>query len=426
MTTSIAERSLNGQRPSDTAPDGASTAASPPAAVASAPLSVCMVSDDFLPGATGVGTHVQTVSRHLAARGHRVTVITTRRPGEPEREQWQGVSVHRVPTIRVAGFDQAVPASALLAELLTEAQPDIVHQHYLGLMMLRTIKVCERLGLPQIYTYHMTEDHLTQPWFMRPWRGLIARQILRSVNRMDAVISVSAGIAATLPGKGITPPVTVISNPVDFPDPTTVTPAARDGDFIVMYAGRLEPEKNLTLLLRGFAILAKQHPRALLWIAGRGSQQAALEALARAHGVASQVRFLGFLGAAELASRYAACDVFVLPSWVETQGLVALEAMWFGKPVLVSKAVASASDLVDDGINGWQIDAVDPADLARRLAGLNPGSPGTSRTPTIDVASKLRSLRLTPAAVLHDLVAAYRRSLGGRGTVSKIFTPPTA
>jgi glycosyltransferase involved in cell wall biosynthesis len=373
------------------------------------PLSICMVSDDFMPHATGVGTHLQVVCRHLVARGHRVTVVTTRRRGEPEREHWQGVDVHRVPTVRVAGFDQAIPSRARLHRILDEVRPDVVHLHYLGLMMLRTMAVARERALPLVYTYHMTEDHLTQPWFMRPFRPLIARQIVRAVNRMDWVISVSEGIAATLPGKGITRSVTTISNPVEFPDPTQVTPARRDGDFVVLFAGRLEPEKNLPLLIRGFALLAERRPSAVLWIAGRGSQRAALQALASKLGVLSRVRFLGFLDVPGLAARYAACDVFVLPSWVETQGLVALEAMWNGKPVLVSKAIASAEELVTPGVNGWCIDATDHTSLGTKLVEM---AASPVECVSMGRAARARVSGLTADQLVPRLEQTYRRVAG--------------
>src|SRR5665647_795170 len=60
------------------------------------PLSICMVSDDFLPAATGVGVHLKLVAPELARRGHQVCVITSRRKGEPAIEQWQGVTIYRV------------------------------------------------------------------------------------------------------------------------------------------------------------------------------------------------------------------------------------------------------------------------------------------------------------------------------------------
>ena len=72
-------------------------------------LSICMVSDDFLPAMTGVGIHLKLVAPELARRGHQVSVITTRRAGEPEVDQWEGVTIFRVFTLKAYGFYQALP-----------------------------------------------------------------------------------------------------------------------------------------------------------------------------------------------------------------------------------------------------------------------------------------------------------------------------
>ena len=57
--------------------------------------SICLVTDDFVPASTGVGFHAQQVGQELARRGHRVSVITTRRRGEPDRDTWNGITVDR-------------------------------------------------------------------------------------------------------------------------------------------------------------------------------------------------------------------------------------------------------------------------------------------------------------------------------------------
>src|SRR5881394_2788466 len=64
-------------------------------------LNICMTSDDVHPAATGVGIHVQNISRELAKRGHRISILTTRRPGEPEQETWEGVRLYRLFTLKV-------------------------------------------------------------------------------------------------------------------------------------------------------------------------------------------------------------------------------------------------------------------------------------------------------------------------------------
>ena len=378
-------------------------------------LSICMLSEDFLPGATGVGTHLQAICPELVARGHRVAVITTRRPGEPEREVWQGVQVFRVATVKLFGFYQALASARTIGAIFDEVRPDLVHHHYLGLLLLRGMRAASQRGLPQVYTYHMTEDHLTQPLPMRPLRGLLAREIVRRCNRMDLVISVSRNLARTLPAKGITAPVSYISNPVNFPDISQVEPAPRDAGFVVMFAGRLNPEKNLPLLLRGFAALRHTVPDASLWIAGEGAERQALEKVCLRLGIASQVRFLGFLDRASLAARYAACDVFVLPSLVETQGLVAMEAMRFGKPVIVARSVVSADELVDEGASGFIVDHADASQLGERLLRL---ATDAGLRLSMGEAGRHRSESFGPEQVLPVVEEVYSRVLRShpRGT----------
>ncbi|MCU7369790.1 glycosyltransferase [Paucibacter sp. O1-1] len=369
------------------------------------PLSICMLSDDFLPGATGVGTHLQAVAGHLSRRGHRISIITSRRPGEPEQEVWRGVQVYRVPTLKLFGFYQALPSGAEIERLLRKIRPDVVHHHYLGVMLLRALKVCKRLGLKQVYTYHMTEDHLTQPLPMRPFRRIIVRKIVSICNRVDLLISVSKNLAEQLPAKGIHTPVHFISNPVDFADPQSVEPMVREAGFVVMFAGRLNPEKNIPFLLRSFALMLKRVTDAQLLIAGAGADLDALQRQCAALGIQERVKFLGFLNHDLLARYYAACDVFVLPSWVETQGLVAMEAMWFAKPIVVARSVVSATELVDEGVNGFLVEPENDQELADRLVQL---SADAGLRAALGAAGRRKSTQYEAESVVDLMESSYR------------------
>lgn len=371
-------------------------------------LRICMVSDDFLPAATGVGTHLQLVSALLVSRGHRVLVLTTRRPGEAAFEVWNGVEVHRVPTFKVFGFYQGVPSLQTISTLFKNFAPDIVHFHYLSVMMLRALKAADRLDLPKVYTYHMTEDHLTQPLLMRPFRASIAKYIVRLCNQADLVISVSRTLAAQLPGRGIRTPIRYISNPVSFPPSEGVLAIRSGASFTIMFAGRLNPEKNLPFLIRGFAKLLELQPDSVLWIAGMGSQKPRLERICRRLGVHGRVKFLGFLEHETLSRYYAGCDVFVLPSLVETQGLVAMEAMWFSKPLIVARSVVSAEELVDQDLNGFIVDQGDEAALAERLARL---SSDAELRRNMGCEGKAKTRAFMPQSVVEDLDKAYRDTL---------------
>ena len=152
------------------------------------PLSICMVSDDFLPAMTGVGVHIKLVAPELARRGHQVSVITTRRKGEPEVEQWEGVKIYRVFTLKVYGFYQALPSSGMVRSVFERVKPDLVHHHYVGIMMAQVCRVALAKGIKQVSTYHFSAEVLTQPLPMRPLRSLIRRLMVLYNNRFDTSI----------------------------------------------------------------------------------------------------------------------------------------------------------------------------------------------------------------------------------------------
>ena len=375
------------------------------------PLSICMVSDDFLPAMTGVGTHLKLVAPELVRRGHTVCVITTRRKGEAEVEHWEGVTIYRVFTLKAYGFYQALPSTATIRSILERVKPDSVHHHYVGFMMRQVCKVAEALKLPQVSTYHFSAEVLTQPLPMRPFRGLIRRLMVSYNNRFDLVIAPSQNLATQIAAEGVHSTVRYITNPVVFGDSTSVVPAERTHGFTILYAGRLGPEKNIGYLIKAFAALLNSVPEAVLWSAGRGPEGPALESLSTQLGVSAKLKFLGFLDHPTLARFYAACDVFVLPSIQEAQPLVAMEAMWFGRPVIVTKAIVAAEEMVDQGVNGYIVDPGSVSDLTSRLQTL-------SAEPELRAAqgeaSRRRASAYQPELVVDALEAAYRDALAAR------------
>ena len=369
------------------------------------PLSICMISDDFLPAATGVGVHLKLIGPELARRGYRVSVITSRRKGEPDVERWEGITIYRVFTLKLYGFYQALPSRASVRRIFEQEKPDVVHHHYVGFMMKQVCAVAESMKLRQVSTYHFSAEVLTQPLPMRPFRGLIRRQMVDYNNRFDLVIAPSQNLARQISAAGVHTPVRYITNPVVFEDSARVFPAERSSAFTLLYAGRLGPEKNIPYLIEALAMLLQEVPDSRLWIAGRGPEQEALTRLCAQLGVSASVAFLGFLDHPTLARYYAACDVFVLPSIQEAQPLVVMEAMWFGKPVIVTRAIVAAEEMVEQGSNGYIVDPDSVADLVARLATLA-ASPDLRANQ--GVASRRRADAYRPELVVSALEQAYR------------------
>ena len=385
-------------------------------------MSVCMVSDDFLPAMTGVGVHLKLIAPELVRRGHKVCVITSRRKGEPEIEQWEGVTIYRVFTIKMYGFYQAIPSANKIREILKCVKPDLVHHHYAGFMMKLVCNIAQSFKLRQISTFHFSAEVLTQPLLMRPFRGLIRRLMVKNNNCCDLVMAPSLNLAYQIANEGVKSPVQFITNPVVFKENETVAPAERSDGFTVLYAGRLGTEKNIEYLIKSFDQLLKNKVDAILWIAGVGPQEQLLKNLCNQLNISDNVKFLGFLDHPTLARYYSACDIFVLPSLMETQGLVAMEAMWFGKPVILTDKIVSATELVEHGVNGYIVDASSVADLTDRMATL--ASNEALRT-SMGLACRNSANNYRPELVVDAIEKAYnelinKKNLDGKNYSAKI------
>ncbi|KAG2393785.1 hypothetical protein C9374_003549 [Naegleria lovaniensis] len=434
-----------------------------------------MFSDDFLPAATGVGIHCQIICRHLVCLGHCVSVVTCQHEAHISStdkyttttthkvENWQvkgdnntlhDISIYRVPSKKIFGFYQALPSEEWIEQFLLDFQPHVVHHHYLGFMCKRAIKVVHKLrnrcssminvpssNLSHIYTYHMTLDHLTQPFLMKMFKPWIRGQISKLCNSVDMIISVSKNLVQEIPTQAQVHsriPIKWISNPVDslMFNVDQVIPVARQAKFQVLFVGRLNPEKNLPLLLRGFASFLKMfslqtdtNENAVLWIAGSGSDEKKLVKLCERLHIEMHVKFLGFLESSSLSTYYKACDVFVLPSFVETQGLAAMEAMSFSKPVIVSQQIVSCLELLDklDSTtslsfkssyaqelqpwlcqNGFMVDAHDDQQLAQQLYELYLNA---EMRVWMGDNSRRKTQQFRPQVILKQLLDAYNESL---------------
>jgi glycosyltransferase involved in cell wall biosynthesis len=369
-------------------------------------MTVAMVSEDYDPARAGVGVHLQNLVAALIARGHEIVVLTSRRHGEPARSEAPGLTVYRNPSIRISGFSHSVTTTRRIRRTLERHRVEVVHEHFLSRMAMQARSASADLGVPTIYTYHMAEEILTSPFgWSPPIQRRLTKAIIGFCNRFTMVTFPSAALRNNVIKKGLTAPSLVLGNAIAFGRGTEPRSEPAADRFVVLFAGRLSPEKNLIVLIRAFADVAARYPFAELWLAGAGPQRSALESVAAQVGIASRVRFLGHLSTAALAERYRAADVFVLPSLFETQGMVCVEAMQFGKPLVVSAGIVSCRELVEEGGNGLVFDQTSEADLARALKRL-------ASDPGLRSAFGARSLEKAAAFSRDDVVVAHEQLYG--------------
>ena len=316
-----------------------------------------MISDVYFPRINGVSTSIQSFRRELQRQGHQVTLMVPDY-GHHDADDAQ--------LVRVAGWrlpfdpeDRLMRPRALRRALdgLTR-RFDLVHiqtpfaAHYAGLAYAR------RQRLPVVASYHtFFEEYLFHYIPLLPRRALrwAARRFTRSqCNRVDALVVPSNAMLAVLRAYGVATPAAVI--PTGIPALSAVTDDGEafrarhglpSGRPTLIHVGRLAFEKNIDFLLRVVQQLTETVPEVLLVIAGEGPARTALQRQSRALGIEANVRFIGYLERErELPHCYRCGDAFIFASRTETQGLVLLEAMAHGLPV-VSTAVMGTRDIIE-------------------------------------------------------------------------------
>jgi glycosyltransferase involved in cell wall biosynthesis len=318
-----------------------------------------MISDVYFPRVNGVSTSIQTFRHDLIAAGHRVLLIT---PDYPGLAPGQDADIIRVKSWQVPRDpeDRYMSRRAIRAlwPVIQAAQPDVVHvqtpfvAHYAG------IEIAQRLGVPVLETYHTYFEHYLQhyvPAVPARWlRGFSRWFTRRQCGQVDALISPSQPMADVLAAYGVETPLHVI--------PTGLDPSRfRNGDGAkfralhgigarptALFVGRVAHEKNIGFLLMMLRKLVEKVPDVLLVIAGEGPAVPHLKKQIEQEKLSSNALMIGYLERnSTLLDCYHAADVFVFASRTETQGLVLLEAMAQGTPV-VSTAVMGTAEVLRD------------------------------------------------------------------------------
>lgn len=343
-------------------------------------MRILMISDVYFPRINGVSTAIQTLRRELTADGHEVTLIAPDYGSVTDDE----ANIIRLParTVWLDPEDRMMPMRAVLALLpqLREQAFDVVHIHTPFVAHYAGLKLARALGLPVIETYHtFFEEYLFHyvPFAPKGLMRMLARRFSRSqCNALDALIAPSQPMLDALRRYGIDTPAHAIPTGLKLADF-----AGGDGDTfrrthgiaphrpVLLFVGRVAHEKNIGFLLEMFHQVRRDHPDTLLVIAGEGPASGALRTHTQRLGLNDHVHFVGYLDRRrELLDCYRAADLFVFASRTETQGLVLLEAMACGVPV-VGLAIMGTAEVLRHG-HGAHIAEDDPHDFASKVLAL--------------------------------------------------------
>ncbi|MEU0877305.1 glycosyltransferase [Lentzea sp. NPDC005914] len=348
-------------------------------------MRIAMVSEHASPlaalggaDAGGQNVHVAALAAALVRRGHDVAVYTRRdAPGSSRRvatsDAYEVVHVPAGPAEQVPK-DDLLPYMADFSRFLMddwhEQRPDVVHSHF-WMSGLASVLAARRDHIPVVHTYHalgtVKRRHQGARDTSPAGRITMERLVGHEVDAVAATCDDEVGelIAMGLPRNKIT----VVPCGVDT---TVFTPvghaAARGAPHRIVAVGRLVPRKGFDDLIAALALVRD----AELVIAGGSRDLKAdpearrLHAIAEVHGVSDRVHLIGQVARADMPSLLRSADVVACVPWYEPFGIVPLEAMACGVPVVAS-AVGGLTDTVVDGVTGVLTPPRDPRSLGKAL-----------------------------------------------------------
>jgi 1,2-diacylglycerol 3-alpha-glucosyltransferase len=346
-------------------------------------LNIAFYSDSYLPAVDGVVTSMLEFKRELERRGNKVYIFSSAQLRDKKMYESRNVFLHTglrfkpYPQYSVALF----PYYSSMPGQLKRLEIDVVHAQT-PFMMGFTGLLAAKLGrYPLAGTFHtMINSSSLSDYYPknRTLRNFYSTYLWKYTKffykSCDVTIAPSDAVASMLRRHQIGN-VQVVPNSVDTKrfSPRVSGERVRkrlgisSNEQVVLYVGRMSKEKRIDVMLKAAKLLIKKRSGIRFVVGGTGPQLESSKKLAMRLGIADRVTFLGFVEHDELPKVYAASDLLCLPSHkFETQGIVAIEAMASGKPVVGSNDLA-LKDLIKSGKNGEKFTSLDYADCARKI-----------------------------------------------------------
>lgn len=324
-------------------------------------MRVALVTDTYTPQVNGVTTVLRRIVRAVGDAGHLPAVIAPAYPGPPPSGGTPELRVPSLPFLPYPSIRLSLPLVSRIRRFLDRFAPDVVHAATEGPLGLLGRRWALQRGVPLVTSYHTHFPRYCRDYGVPRLEPLVWRWIARFHGAARLTHTPGREAREALRAHGVTRAV-VWGNGVDvsFFHPRRVDRAWRRelageaGRDVVLHVGRLAPEKNLDVLIEAWRLTRRVFgARVAFVVAGEGPLERRLR---RALPWATH---LGFLERERLAALYAAASLCVFPSTSETCGLVALEAMASGVPVVVADA-GGFRDTVPHGEAGFRVSPNDP------------------------------------------------------------------
>lgn len=319
-------------------------------------MRIALFTETFLPKVDGIVTRLSHTVDHLQRIGDQVLVIS---PDGGLRE-YKGAQIYGVPGFPLPLYPElklALPRPSI-RQALEDFQPDLIHIVNPAVLGLGGLYYAKSLDVPLVASYHTHLPKYLEHYGLGMLEGVMWELLKAVHNQAQINLCTSTAMQDALTSHGIER-VEVWQKGVDTElfQPELANSKIRShlsqgnpDDPILLYVGRLSAEKEIDRIKPVLEAI----PNAHLALVGDGPYRAELEK----HFTGTSTYFVGYLTGSDLAAAFASADAFIFPSRTETLGLVLLEAMAAGCPVIAANA-GGIPDIVTDGLNGYLFDPAD-------------------------------------------------------------------
>jgi glycosyltransferase involved in cell wall biosynthesis len=313
-------------------------------------MRVALFTETFLPKIDGIVTRLRHTIDHLQRRGHQVWVFCP----DGGLQEYCGAKVCGISSFPLPLYPElkmALPRPSI-GTALKKIQPDVIHVVNPAVLGLAGIFYAKRMGIPLVASYHTHLPKYLEHYGLSALEGLLWALLRLGHNQAAINLCTSTVMVQELADHGIHR-TALWQRGVDTETyvPSLASAEMRDRlsqghpeNPLLLYVGRLGAEKEIERIQP----ILQAIPEARLAIVGDGPYREQLKTIF----ADTSTHFVGYLGGQELASAYASADAFIFPSCTETLGLVLLEAMAAGCPVVAARA-GGIPDIVTDGETGY-------------------------------------------------------------------------
>ena len=350
-------------------------------------MRILMLTNTYFPIVGGLEQSVYSFSEEFKRLGHEVLIVTPTFANAPVEEP----GVIRLPAFQKFSwtiFSVNFPVSRLLTQLMQEFSPDIMHSHCPFFMGDFALRLSRQHAIPLVFTYHTMFEDYVQDWPVQNEgvKRFIVKLAAGYANFVDRLIVPCESVQEILLKRGVKTPMEVVPTGVDlkrfsqgdgkgFRERNQIPHDA----LVIGHAGRLAAEKNLDFLINCMVEALKKEPRAHALVVGKGSSEKMIKDAFEKAGLKERLHLVGVLHYQHLVDAYFAMDVFAFASLSETQGIVLIEAMASGLPVVALDA-PGARDVVKDLHNGRLVKEMDQGSFVEALLSVVRCSPEESQT----------------------------------------------